>query len=47
VLSDESVKTAVDVIKDRHGRIDILVNNAGVGCTGASNLATMLDPVSD
>jgi 1-acylglycerone phosphate reductase len=33
VLSDVSVKKAVEAIIEREGRIDILVNNAGMGAT--------------
>jgi 1-acylglycerone phosphate reductase len=42
VLSDDSVKAAVETIKAREGRIDILVNNAGVGCTGKSTSSFIL-----
>lgn len=34
VRSDESVKSCIDEIIERHGRIDILVNNAGIGQYG-------------
>jgi 1-acylglycerone phosphate reductase len=33
VLSDVSIKKAVEAIIEREGRIDILVNNAGMGAT--------------
>ena len=36
VASDASVRTLVDHVIDRFGRIDILVNNAGVGAAGAA-----------
>lgn len=35
VADDESVRSAVDEVMRRFGRIDILVNNAGVGAVGA------------
>lgn len=35
VTSDESVREAVQLILDKHGRIDVLVNNAGIGSAGA------------
>lgn len=33
LLSEESVKQAVDSVMSMYGRIDILVNNAGIPCT--------------
>ncbi|WP_305096858.1 SDR family NAD(P)-dependent oxidoreductase [Croceibacterium aestuarii] len=42
-VSDEnSVKSAVDEVLDRHGRIDILLNNAGIG--GISAIASEEGP---
>src|SRR4029079_5225490 len=35
VASDESVRSLVEEVIERFGRIDILVNNAGVGAVGA------------
>ena len=35
VSSDESVRSLVEVVIERFGRIDVLVNNAGVGAVGA------------
>jgi NAD(P)-dependent dehydrogenase (short-subunit alcohol dehydrogenase family) len=35
VASDESVRTLVEEVIKRFGRIDVLVNNAGVGAVGA------------
>jgi NAD(P)-dependent dehydrogenase (short-subunit alcohol dehydrogenase family) len=35
VSNDESVKDAVNIIAEKHGRIDVVVNNAGYGSTGA------------
>ncbi|KAI0770927.1 oxidoreductase [Trametes elegans] len=34
VTSDEDVRSVVQTILDKEGRIDVLVNNAGVLCTG-------------
>jgi len=35
VASDESVRSLVEEVIERFGRIDLLVNNAGVGAVGA------------
>jgi NAD(P)-dependent dehydrogenase (short-subunit alcohol dehydrogenase family) len=34
VTKQETIRTAADVIRQRHGRLDILVNNAGIGTKG-------------
>jgi NAD(P)-dependent dehydrogenase (short-subunit alcohol dehydrogenase family) len=34
VSDDASVRTAVDTVTDKFGRLDILVNNAGIGAQG-------------
>jgi NAD(P)-dependent dehydrogenase (short-subunit alcohol dehydrogenase family) len=34
VSSDDEVRTAVDAVVERFGRLDILVNNAGIGAQG-------------
>ncbi|KAJ3529385.1 hypothetical protein NM688_g7860 [Phlebia brevispora] len=34
VVDDEQVKSVVQTVIDKEGRIDILVNNAGMGCAG-------------
>jgi NAD(P)-dependent dehydrogenase (short-subunit alcohol dehydrogenase family) len=31
VTSDASVRSAADLVEQRHGRLDVLVNNAGIG----------------
>jgi NAD(P)-dependent dehydrogenase (short-subunit alcohol dehydrogenase family) len=36
VTDFERIRTAVDEVLDRHGRIDVLVNNAGRGAIGAA-----------
>jgi NAD(P)-dependent dehydrogenase (short-subunit alcohol dehydrogenase family) len=36
VTDDASVRSAVDEVLRRAGRIDLLVNNAGIGVTGAA-----------
>ncbi|GLY43810.1 short-chain dehydrogenase [Amycolatopsis sp. NBRC 101858] len=34
VSSDDEVRTAIDTVVERFGRLDILVNNAGIGAQG-------------
>ena len=34
VSSDDEVRTAIDAVVERFGRLDILVNNAGIGAQG-------------
>ncbi|MGW5716955.1 SDR family NAD(P)-dependent oxidoreductase [Amycolatopsis sp. NPDC003865] len=34
VSSDDEVRSAIDAVVDRFGRLDILVNNAGIGAQG-------------
>ncbi len=35
VADTNSIRLAIDVIKEKHGRLDVLVNNAGAGIMGA------------
>ncbi len=46
VRSDESVKSCIKTIIERHGHIDILVNNAGIGQYGRLIKATPEDWIS-
>ena len=41
VASDESVRSLVDLVLERFGRIDVLVNNAGMGAVGAAEESTI------
>ena len=34
VADNESIRTAVAYIREKHGRLDVLINNAGAGITG-------------
>ena len=41
VASDASVRSLVDLVLERFGRIDVLVNNAGMGAVGAAEESTI------
>ena len=43
LTDDSSVKSAVDTILAKEGRIDVLVNNAGTGMTGVAESYTIAD----
>lgn len=43
VTNEEQVKTAIETITAKEGRIDILVNNAGFGISGAAELTASRD----
>jgi len=40
VTDTDRIRTAVDEVLDRHGRVDVLVNNAGRGAIGAAEETT-------
>ena len=43
ITNEGEVRAAIDMIKQREGRIDILVNNAGFGISGAAELTESRD----